>query len=70
MAVYTFLESHDFAGKTIVLFYTHAGSGLSSTVSSINIFRRTGRLSSGNIRLQLKRMNVISFVNKLFLLTG
>ena len=35
MAVYTFLESHDFAGKTIVPFCTHAGSGLSSTVSSI-----------------------------------
>jgi len=35
MAVYTFLESHDFAGKTIIPFCTHAGSGLSSTVSSI-----------------------------------
>lgn len=35
MAVYTFLESYDFSGKTIVPFCTHAGSGLSSTVSSI-----------------------------------
>lgn len=35
MAVYTFLESYDFAGKTILPFCTHAGSGLSSTVSSI-----------------------------------
>lgn len=35
MAVYTFLESHDFSGKTIIPFCTHAGSGLSSTVSSI-----------------------------------
>ena len=35
MAVYTFLESHDFTGKTIVPFCTHAGSGLSGTVSSI-----------------------------------
>lgn len=35
MAVYTFLESYDFSGKTIVPFCTHAGSGLSSTVSRI-----------------------------------
>lgn len=35
MAVYTFLESYDFSGKTIVPFCTHEGSGLSSTESSI-----------------------------------
>lgn len=35
MAVYTFLESYDFTGKTIVPFCTHEGSGLSGTVSSI-----------------------------------
>lgn len=36
MAVYTFLESYDFSGKTIVPFCTHEGSGLSSTESSIS----------------------------------
>ncbi|WP_455617958.1 flavodoxin [Eisenbergiella sp.] len=35
MAVYTFLESYDFAGKTIVPFATHEGSGLASTENSI-----------------------------------
>lgn len=35
MAVYTFMESYDFSGKTIVPFATHEGSGLSSTESSI-----------------------------------
>lgn len=35
MAVYTFLESCDFTGKTIIPFCTHAGSGLSGTVGSI-----------------------------------
>ncbi len=35
MAVYTFLESYDFTGKTVVPFCTHAGSGLSGTVNSI-----------------------------------
>ena len=36
MAVYTFLESYDFSGKTIVPFCTHEGSGLSDTVKSIS----------------------------------
>lgn len=35
MAVYTFLESYDFTGKTIVPFCTHAGSGLADTVRDI-----------------------------------
>lgn len=35
MAIYTFLESYDFSGKTIIPFCTHEGSGLSSTESSI-----------------------------------
>lgn len=33
--VYHFLESYNFSGKTIVPFCTHAGSGLSNTVSTI-----------------------------------
>jgi flavodoxin len=28
MVVYTFFESHEFAGKTIVPFSTHEGSGM------------------------------------------
>lgn len=35
MAVYTFLENYDFAGKTIHPFCTHEGSGLSDTVQDI-----------------------------------
>ena len=35
MPVYTFLEGHDFSGKTIIPFCTHAGSGLSGTGKSI-----------------------------------
>ena len=31
MPVYTFLEKHDWGGKTVVPFCTHEGSGLSST---------------------------------------
>lgn len=36
MAVYTFLDSYDFSGKTIVPFCTHEGSGLAGTVGSIS----------------------------------
>lgn len=35
MPVYTWLESHDFDGKTIIPFCTHVGSRLSGTVDSI-----------------------------------
>ena len=31
MVVYTFLESYDFSGKTVIPFCTHEGSGLSGT---------------------------------------
>ncbi len=35
MICYTFLESYDFSGKTIVPFCTHAGSGNAGTQSKI-----------------------------------
>ena len=35
MAVYTFLESYDFTGKTVIPFCTHGGSGLAGTADSI-----------------------------------
>lgn len=35
MALYTFLENGDFAGKTIIPFCTHEGSGASKTAKSI-----------------------------------
>jgi flavodoxin len=35
MAVWTFLEAHDFAGKTILPFCTHEGSGLGQSASDI-----------------------------------
>lgn len=35
MPVYTFIESYDFSGKTVIPFCTHAGSGLSRTVQTL-----------------------------------
>lgn len=31
MPVYTFLKGHDLAGKKVILFSTHGGSGLAGT---------------------------------------
>ncbi|MFI6691130.1 flavodoxin [Streptomyces sp. NPDC050433] len=35
MPVHTFLEEHDFKGKTVILFTTHGGNGLSGTVETV-----------------------------------
>ena len=35
MIVYNFLESYDFFDKTVILFCTHGGRGLSGTESTI-----------------------------------
>ena len=35
MPVYTFLESYDFTGKTVIPFCTHEGSGLSGTERNV-----------------------------------
>ena len=35
MAVFTFLESHDFAGKTILPLSTHEGSGMGRSEADI-----------------------------------
>jgi flavodoxin len=35
MAVYTFIEKHDWNGKTVIPFCTHEGSGFSSTEQSL-----------------------------------
>jgi len=35
MAIFTFLESYDLSGKTIIPFCTHEGSGLGSSVQDI-----------------------------------
>lgn len=35
MPVYTFIESHDWNGKTVIPFCTHEGSGISNTVPTL-----------------------------------
>ncbi len=47
MAVYTFLESFDWAGKTIHPFCTHEGSGLSKTGQKIARICKGARVMDG-----------------------
>lgn len=47
MAVYTFLEKYDFAGKTIHPFCTHEGSGLSNTVKDIQRAAKGAEVTNG-----------------------
>lgn len=35
MILYSFFDTYDFAGKTIIPFNTHGGSGFSNTINSI-----------------------------------
>lgn len=35
MPLYTFLETYDFSGKTIIPFITHGGSGFTGTIETI-----------------------------------
>lgn len=45
--LYTFLESYDFAGKTIVPFNSHGGSGLSNTVGTIRSIQPDADVRNG-----------------------
>jgi flavodoxin len=47
MAVFTFLESYDFSGKTIVPYCTHEGSGLGSSERDIKKLCPTAKVVSG-----------------------
>ena len=60
MALYTFLESYDLSGKTVIPFNTHGGSGFSSTISTIAGLQpnarveRTGYTVSRNVVARAK----------------
>lgn len=45
--LYTFLESYDFAGKTVVPFNSHGGSGLSNTVGTIRSMQPEADVRNG-----------------------
>jgi len=47
MAVFTFLESYDFSGKTIIPFCTHEGSGLGNSERDIKKLGPKANVESG-----------------------
>ena len=47
MPVYTFLEAHDWSGKTVVPFCTHEGSGLGGTESRIRSTCKSATVAKG-----------------------
>ncbi len=47
MAVRTFLDTHDMAGKTIVPFCTHQGSGMSNTVAELRQICKSATVAQG-----------------------
>lgn len=56
MPLYTFLESYDFSGKTIIPFVTHGGSGFSRTVSTISSLQPNATVVEDG--LSISRVNV------------
>lgn len=51
MPLYTFLESYDFSGKTIIPFVTHGGSGFSRTVSTIQELQPEAAVSEDGLSI-------------------
>lgn len=51
MPVYTFLEEYDFAGKTIIPFVTHGGSGFSNTVGTISALQPGATVSEDTLSI-------------------
>lgn len=69
MILYTFFDTYDFSGKTIIPFNTHGGSGFSGTISTIrrlepNATVRDGKSISRN-SIQNAEQEIIDWVKSL-----
>ena len=58
MPLYTFLETYDFTGKTVIPFVTHGGSGFAGTVDTIAGLQPDAAIVSNG--LAVSRNNVAS----------
>ena len=52
MVIFTFLESHDFSGKTIIPFTTHGGSGFGSSISDISNVVKGATVNEDGLSIQ------------------
>lgn len=74
MPLYTFLESYDFSGKTIIPFTTHGGSGFSRTIQTISELQPNATVISDGLSISRNSVSgaeneVVSWVNGLGLPT-
>ena len=69
MILYTFFDTYDFAGKTIIPFNTHRGSGFSATIDAIRQAEPQAQvldgLSISRNRIQDAGQDIIDWVNSL-----
>lgn len=69
MILYTFLESYDLSGKTVIPFNTHGGSGFSSTINSIRSIQKNADvldgLSISRNHIQDAEQEIVDWVNGL-----
>lgn len=69
MILYTFLESYDLSGKTVIPFNTHGGSGFSSTISKIRSIQTNADvldgLSISRNHIQDAEQEIIDWVSSL-----
>lgn len=70
MPLYTFLETYDFSGKTIIPFTTHGGSGFSRTIQTIAELQPEAEVVSDGLSISRNSVSgaeseVINWVNGL-----
>jgi len=65
--IYTFLESYDFSGKTIVPFCTSGSSPIGSSASNLHRFcsNNTTWLSGSRFALNTSRSEIVTWINRL-----
>lgn len=72
MAMFTFLEEHDFSGKTIVPFCTHEGSGLGGSVGDIASLCPNATIAEGfaarGSRTDKAQSDVVEWIDRLDIL--
>lgn len=69
MILYTFFDTYDFAGKTIIPFNTHGGSGFSNTVNTIRNLEPEAEVKNGKSisrnNIQTAEQEIIDWVKSL-----
>ena len=61
----TFLESHDFSGKKIILFATSGGSGFGNTLKELQPSAPNARITEGKLFNKASRQEINEWVKRL-----